>query len=1686
MKRWICLLLCLALTLSLLPATALAAPEQQDACGSDQAPEGYTPTPAEPAKKGRAGGAEVLLIQDNLPWDSHANTTVLDSLGISYEIAGTQDFVTNVDLTKYKVVIFPNDQTFKSYANYRMFREYLELFAELGGVIIFGACDKGWSDGTMDEALPGGVKKGNEYVLRNYISDPNHPIITGELSDNIPLLRSDLVNKYTSHVYFLEESFPPGTHVLMRDEERDRPTLIEYPLGNGRIIASGLTWEHAWDHAGTEIVEKDGTHTNVICGQFAKKALDDLYLYAIRVSNIQVNDLNRLRDYRIDDAGHYIIVSDEWNYPLENATVKGTVNSKNFNLTTNADGMVRLPDLGPVDVTISYPSFETREFLYEAKAGEARLFFLPLEPMPRLPYFTMAEADGTFYDFLSQKVYYQEGSRDSLTLRLSAEWHGKTKSEYVIYQKDASGKEINKKTTKGNVFYLTPGRDFTPGLDIRIRAYATDGTASLETRIGIKVVADDGIVGGDPTADKIENLTGFTLFRDTEGSLNDSQALNILPDTWNLKMDLLPIEVDKKYDAKDGSSTIRGAIGFVGGKITDDLFNNDNDEAKWETFKSKINKAREYASDRNKLLEEYKDKMADAAMSYQFKMKIQAMGYFEVKLNAFGDVVKFSGGILVKSKAEYAYGSTFMLGPVPVYYEIKMAAKLDIKAGLQLKFVADRVELGLEGEIKLTFPELTLGGGVGVYGVAQVGVEGKGGVEMQLAPEWKGTLKMEANFVVKVLFLADFSWQLDSRDIPLWPSRKSAMSGLRPEEAVIALTDCSYKSKRSDWYGGDEVLQEWVMPDTMPELCRVGDQLVALFQANNGVGEDHIELMYSVYDGYYWSEPEPVAPDGTNDLFFSAAAAGDSLYVLWQNLSRQPDQRDAETLVADMTESSEIYSARWDAENECFTAVTRLTNNDCLDMMPRLYADGTRVAAAWVRSAENEAINGESPYEIYGATLSGSKWSTAKKIATVEGYVSDLAVGYAGSTAHLAYVSDGTVYSGAWSKTVKAVSGEAAVGGVRFEGGRFLWVEDGVLRAYTGSGSAKNLSDPEAAVIGADARYLRSEGKQGVVWTVGDTLYASLLNGSKLSEPVALYTLYDADRFAYWDAELADDGTWQLFADAADEEKSSLVFAQVWPFTDLELQYACADPAKRSGKYQTVEISVVNRGESPVTSVDVGIFGGPIDFDKSLTCNILPGETWNYSVKLDVSGLTGPEELVVYAESAEEYDFENNYDYVTVGALDASLDLEYYSNGDTVVVTARARNAGPGPAHATITVQEDDEEGIVLDMKNLGEIATDEDVLYLYEFDLREVNFAGARTKNYCISLETLEEDYNPENNRRYIVIYNDRKASFTDVPADAYYTEPVNWAVEYGITNGTSPTTFSPDSTCTRGQIVTFLWRASGCPAPTSTENPFRDVAPDAYYYQAVLWAVENGVTNGTSPTTFSPNSTCTRAQVVTFLWRANGASRLITTRNPFADVSPGAYFGSAVLWAVENGITNGVSATSFAPGRGCTRAQVVTFLYRAVHREEPAEDFDPARYELVAENVTWQEAMAAARAKGGRLVSIDSPEEYRYLLGRILDEGMGGRSFHLGGRRDPNGSSYHWVNADNTHLIGPALNGPDAWCQTLWQVGEPSLTWNGIPEEVMIAYFSEKEGRWVWYDGQKDDIVATRDYGYIIEYDP
>ena len=244
-------------------------------------------------------------------------------------------------------------------------------------------------------------------------------------------------------------------------------------------------------------------------------------------------------------------------------------------------------------------------------------------------------------------------------------------------------------------------------------------------------------------------------------------------------------------------------------------------------------------------------------------------------------------------------------------------------------------------------------------------------------------------------------------------------------------------------------------------------------------------------------------------------------------------------------------------------------------------------------------------------------------------------------------------------------------------------------------------------------------------------------------------------------------------------------------------------------------------------------------------------------------------------------------------------------NGD---VTASHKSAAKG---TTVTLTVDPDKGYaldtltVLDDKGKEIKLTEKNGKYVFTMPSGKVTVAG-----------------------RFKVEQPAGKHPFTDIPSGAYYENAVIWAADKGITGGTSATTFSPNSICTRAQAVTFLWRAAGSPAPKS-RNSFADVPADAYYAKAVAWAVENGITSGTGGGKFSPNATCTRAQIVTSLYRAAG-SPAVSGGSVFSDVKAGAYYADAVTWAANKGITGGIGNGLFGSDNNCTRAQIVTFLYR------------------------------------------------------------------------------------------------------------------------------------------------------------
>lgn len=384
--------------------------------------------------------------------------------------------------------------------------------------------------------------------------------------------------------------------------------------------------------------------------------------------------------------------------------------------------------------------------------------------------------------------------------------------------------------------------------------------------------------------------------------------------------------------------------------------------------------------------------------------------------------------------------------------------------------------------------------------------------------------------------------------------------------------------------------------------------------------------------------------------------------------------------------------------------------------------------------------------------------------------------------------------------------------------------------------------------------------------------YALVVNGTELSVD-GLTTSGNQ-----WGVNI-DRGSRVTFANAAIAEGDSIVF---------EGQDASGSLTVESGSYQNIKTQGGSTGGT--IAINGGTVGSVVN-DTAAEITISGGTAVTADTVFDAN-------TTLYArwtEKSEDGEHLITVDRVTGGSLEVSAGRA--DEGETVTITA-VPDDGYELKKLTVT---DSQDGAV-PVQNAGEGR--------YTFVM-----PGGGVTVSASFVRSGEQTELP----------------FTDVDSGAYYYDAVRWAVEQGVASGVTGTAFAPGRGCTRAQLVTFLWRANGSPEPSEKENPFTDVSPDSYYYKAVLWAVEQGITSGVTKTAFAPDRVCTRAQAAVLLWQAEGSPAASGTHD-FRDVAEGAYYADAVAWAVESGVTQGTTSTTFEPGTTCTRAQIMTFLHRAM----------------------------------------------------------------------------------------------------------------------------------------------------------
>lgn len=1309
--------------------------------------------PAAPALAEEAG-KRILLVQDDLPWDSNANIEVLDAMGVEYDCVATADFVT-VDLTLYAVVIFANDQKFAAYENYKSFQEYLELFAELGGVIVFGACDEGWANGTMTGNLPGDIEKIGKYTYNNYIAAPEHPIVTGALTDYLTLLNDDLYSKYCSHTYFVEETLPAGSTVILRDSDTHAPTLVEYPLGYGRVIASGLTWEHNYLYA------EENQY-----GEYARKALDDLYTYAIRVSRIDVQDLSRLREWWIDANAHSVFVATdgEESMPLENATVSIAGDT----LTTDENGAVELlPDdyEGKQTVVASAEGYRSAAFRYSIAPRTSRFFFLTPKTDDR-PYAMMAMEEDSEYDLLHQSLHYTEGDRQICNISVMADWGGHGEGSYTLIQKGIKGLYTALKTTNTTgTFKLAPGMSFNPKQPVYLLLTAADGTTSdlIELGIVIRKKPETGVNSGG----SLEEQDSFVFADPQKGEVNDSKATEILPNEFQLQISALPIQVRRVPDEKAGTYSLQALIGTDMKQLFDDQNLMENLKS---YFVEDFEKAVESADRSNRLLglmQAYDKQLGVGSFTVAkgADSEYKVFGYYEETYDLDGNLISRGGGILFEIEWSYKHTTQFWAGPIPLYLDLKGFLGTDGEIGVDYSSEAG---WALDGKLTLKFG-ITVSGGLGVSGVASVGAGGTAQLSIQLAPQSKGTLTFQAHVEAYLLFVVDYKYKFDPKELPLWPKSADQLANVViqrmdfGDEDSFEIIDDSYRYGTGLWQGyaadPDTIysLQESVLPSSLPQLAQYGDRVVAVFQAtaDGRSAGDSTVLMYSVLEDGFWSEPQPVCESPTADLTAQLCEADGELYVIWQKVSEPVGAETGSELLQASFAASEICVAAWDDEQSRFDEPVWLTDDRQLDMLPTFASDGSQLYAVWLSCPENDVFAAGRSAQILYAVFDGRTWSQPMLFCEpgVNQYVQELAARIDGGRLSVAYTAldmqtgVGSAYAGT-KDSVQQIGVDAAA--LRCDNGVYYWVGENRFRSLAPDGEAVDIG---LSVPGA---YQILSGKQGaeLLFISGDTIFVSHERRGEWTQPAALVSIPEQTVMAF-SASVSEDGdAFQVMLTVRDEDGTvDIRYIETAGGSDVELRYAY-ETGYEDGDGAYV-LSVANAGSRPAEGLTLflGMPDGSV-VEEFVDIEIPVGETVLVEREIHLGELDAPHAMSVEVVAEKDISQGNDSAEVIFALPDLAVEAESFRTASGYVVAVTARNLSSIPTDATISVVADNlSDGLVLDMKNIGILNQNEDFVYLYALGRDSIDFSEG-AKCYYVTLDGYYGDSNPLDNVRRLVFY--------------------------------------------------------------------------------------------------------------------------------------------------------------------------------------------------------------------------------------------------------------------------------------------------------------------------------------------
>ena len=888
-----------------------------------------------------------------------------------------------------------------------------------------------------------------------------------------------------------------------------------------------------------------------------------------------------------------------------------------------------------------------------------------------------------------------------------------------------------------------------------------------------------------------------------------------------------------------------------------------------------------------------------------------------------------------------------VVGVIPV--TVQVGADFTLETGVKGYYDSESGTLG--GNIMLN-PSASLKafGGIGVSKYVGVGAYGSAALDIKynLVGSESGLRNMDLTgelglkaYVGPFTYQRPFAhntWHLYSaNNVNIEPSASLGVEEGLFDAKAYTPANLSYLDAESEWLGGatrsgGEVARTELTPlltdtyrNAQPVMIATTDALYAAFvRADQETGERYVVM--TRFDGSSWAEP--VRADEAAILDDAPSLCADGNGNIWLAYSKAASE--AGDSMLEYAENREIVVGRVDPDTLAFTpAKTYPAADGTYAHMQQLALAGGKPTLAWVASDVTDADSVLRPAsgQIHLAVFDQGSWGDETQNVSVDSVIDSLTIGEKNGAAAVAYVSGETLYN-AFSRGDTEVIAENVTGSVRF--GTLPGVSEAVW--FWNEENALHLSDDtvipapgishEFAVVG-DKIYFSAAEEGGAVLSVLPYLDGSWSLPMRLTGDARYLENLSAAALNGTDYVFGMNTKAEILADDVEDAKD-LVWSSVQPVYDLRLDDVYyGEEGLMAGESVPVFLTVTNAGGQELTCVDVFLDdswigeidrviapGGTAELETEIVC---PAELTTYRISVSI-----PEE--------DDYTEENNSCDISIGYADAKVELYYEQIGQTRTLVAAVSNVGIEDASGTVSFF--DGNGKEIAVSGFNGLASGDTVIVPFVLDEAFADKGG--DVSVCVTLD--QDELVIENNNAALYITKAEKNPFVDVHETDYFYYPVMWAISHDprITAGVDDTHFGPNNSCTREQIVTFLWAANGKPEPAGTGSTFSDVAADAWYYKPVMWAVENGYTSGMGDGSFGVGQSCTRAQAMTFLWAANGKTEPESEVSPFSDVTSGDWFCKPILWAAEHGVTAGIGGGLFGVNNTCTRAQIITFLYK------------------------------------------------------------------------------------------------------------------------------------------------------------